>query len=81
MLRRQPILDSKIIEGIRRRLANCGVRAPSRVTVACNGGDVTMSGTIQHEHLRHPVLRAARGVEGVRSVTDQLIKMASVGHR
>jgi hypothetical protein len=49
MLRRQPIADSKIIEGITRRLASCGVRAPSRVILACTNGQVTISGVIQYE--------------------------------
>jgi osmotically-inducible protein OsmY len=77
MLRRQPIPDSKIIQSITRRLSNCGVRSPSRVILACINGQVTVSGVIQHEHLRHPVLRAARGVEGVRTVIDQLKKMVA----
>jgi osmotically-inducible protein OsmY len=79
MLRRQPIADSKIIEGITRRLASCGVRAPSRVILACTNGQVTISGVIQYEHLRHPVLRAARGAEGVRTVIDLLKKIVAAG--
>jgi osmotically-inducible protein OsmY len=79
MLRRQQIPDAKIIESITRRLANCGVRSPSRVIVACSDGQVTLTGTIQHEHLRHPAIRAANAVEGVRRVIDQLKKLATPG--
>jgi osmotically-inducible protein OsmY len=79
--RHQPIADSKIIQAITRRLANCGVRAPSRVLVACSGGRVTISGAIQYEHMRHPVLRAAQGVEGVRNVLDLLTRIAATPHR
>ena len=77
MLRRQIIPDAKIVESITRRLANCVVRNPSKVVVACVAGQVTLSGTIQHEHLRHPAIRAARAVEGVQRVIDQLKKLAS----
>ena len=80
MLRQQPVPDSRIILAITRRLASCGVRAPSKVMVACVGGQVTLSGAIQHEHMRHPVLRAVRGAEGVRNVIDQLKKIVSTKH-
>jgi osmotically-inducible protein OsmY len=81
MLRRQAIPDAKIIESITRRLANCGVRNPSKVIITCIAGQVTLSGTIQHEHLRHPAIRAARAVEGVQRVIDQLKKLVSPGRQ
>jgi osmotically-inducible protein OsmY len=77
MLRRQQIPDAKIIQSIMRRLTNSGIRNPSRVMVTCVDGQVTLTGTIQHEHLRHPAIRAANAVEGVRRVIDQLKKLAS----
>ena len=76
MLRRQQIPDAKIIQSIMRRLTNCGIRNPSRVLVTCLDGQVTLTDTIQHEHLRHPAIRAASAVEGVRRVIDQLKKLA-----
>jgi len=79
MLRRQQIPDAKIIQSIMRRLATCGVRNPSRVMVTCVNGQVTLTGTIQYEHLRHPTIRAANAVEGVRRVIDQLKRLASTG--
>ena len=81
MLRRQQIPDEKIIESITRRLSNCGVRNPSRVMVTCVNGQVTLAGTIQPEHLRHPAIRAARAVEGVGRVIDQLKKLAAKGRQ
>ena len=81
MLRRQQIPDAKIIQSITRRLTNCGVRNPSRVAVTCVDGQVTLTGTIQHEHLRHPAIRAASAVEGVRRVIDQLKKLVSPNRR
>jgi osmotically-inducible protein OsmY len=81
MLRRQAIPDEKIIESITRRLTTCGVRNPSRVVVTCVAGQVTLAGTIQHEHLRHPAIRAARAVEGVQRVIDQLKKLTTPGRQ
>ena len=78
--RQQPVPDSRIINNITRRLASCGVRSPSRVTVICVSGEVTLSGSLQHEHMRHPVLRAVRGAEGVRNVIDQLKRIVSTNH-
>jgi osmotically-inducible protein OsmY len=80
MFRPQPMADAKVIQGIMRRLASCGVRAPSRVVVACVGGEVTLSGTIKHEHMRQPLIRAARRSEGVRNVIDRLSKIVSTSH-
>jgi osmotically-inducible protein OsmY len=77
MFRPQPINDAKIIQAIMRRLVSCGIRAPSRVMVACIAGEVTLSGTIKHEHMRQPLIRAARRAEGVRSVIDRLSKIVS----
>ena len=70
MFRPQPMADAKVIQGIMRRLASCGVRAPSKVTVACIGGEVTLSGTIKHEHMRQP-LHSGRPPIGRRSQRDR----------
>ncbi len=64
--------DPKIAQQVSQRLAGCGLRAPSRVTVSSASGQVTLSGSIQYEHQRHPALRAAGGVAGVQRVIDLL---------
>ena len=48
------------------------MRSPCRIAVASRKGDVTLSGTIQFEHQRIAALHAARGIDGVRRVMDQL---------
>jgi osmotically-inducible protein OsmY len=72
--------DAKIAQYITQRLAGCGIRAPSRVTIAASGGAVTLSGTIQYEHQRQQARKAIQGVSGVRRVIDNL-RLAAVAKR
>jgi osmotically-inducible protein OsmY len=64
--------DPKIAQNITQRLSGCGIRAPSRVTIASAGGQVTLSGTIQYEHQRAQAMKAVQGVSGVKRVVDNL---------
>jgi osmotically-inducible protein OsmY len=64
--------DPKITQNITQRLQGCGIRAPSKVTIASAGGQVTLSGTIQYEHQRQQAMKAVQGVSGVRRVVDNL---------
>jgi hypothetical protein len=64
--------DATIIQKVTKQLSNRGMRAPCRIAMAARKGDVTLTGTIQFEHQRIAALHAARGVEGVRRVMDQL---------
>jgi osmotically-inducible protein OsmY len=66
------IQDPAISQKVHERLSSLGVRAPCRVTVMCNKGNVTLSGTIQYEHQRHAAVRASRNVPGVLRVVDQM---------
>ena len=68
----EKIQDSVISQKISERLCSLGMRAPCRVTVASNKGNVTLSGTIQYEHQRQVAVRAIRGVAGVQRVVDQM---------
>ncbi len=71
-----PIITQKVTE----RLSSLGVRAPCRVTVASNKGNVTLSGTIQYEHQRHMAVRASKNVPGVLRVMDQMQVIPSGQH-
>lgn len=64
--------DPKIAQNITQRLQGCGIRSPSRVTIASAGGQVTLSGTIQYEHQRAQAMKAVQGVSGVKRVVDNL---------
>ena len=63
-----PIISQKVSE----RLSNMGVRAPCRVRVVSDKGNVTLSGTIQYEHQRQIAVRAGKSVPGVLRVVDQM---------
>ncbi|MCR4413272.1 MAG: BON domain-containing protein [Thermoguttaceae bacterium] len=63
--------DKRIIQKVNQRLGRAGV-AQCKITVNVRNGYVTLSGTIQYETQRRSLLNAARGVEGVRSVVDEL---------
>jgi BON domain len=66
------ISDPRITQAVTQRLANRGIRPPSRISVTSANGQVTLSGSIQYEHQRHAVLHTTRAVEGVRRVVDML---------
>jgi hypothetical protein len=66
------VSDQTIIQKVTRQLSNRGMQSPCHIAVVARRGAVTLSGTIQYEHQRLAALHAARGVDGVRQVMDQL---------
>lgn len=71
------ISDPKITQAVTQRLANRGIRPPSRISVTSANGQVTLSGNIQFEHQRQSVLHTTRAVEGVQRVVDMLKLIAT----
>ncbi len=63
--------DKAIEQKVTQRLTRAGLGSQSKVTITVRNGTVTMTGTLQYDGQRRPVLNAAQGV-GVRSVVDQL---------
>jgi hypothetical protein len=57
------------------------MRSPCHIAVAARKGDVTLTGTIQFEYQRIAALHAARGIDGVRRVMDQLKVQAKVAQK
>jgi osmotically-inducible protein OsmY len=74
------IQDPMVSQRVSERLASLGVRAPCRVTVVSNKGNVTLSGTIQYEHQRNIAVRAIKAVAGVQRVVDQMQVIPSGQH-
>ena len=66
------ISDPKIAMQVTQKIAGRGIRSPSHVTVASAGGQVTLTGTIQHQHQRQAILQSIRGMQGVKGVVDSL---------
>jgi len=66
------IPDKTLLQKINQRLMRTGLGSQSKIKLTIRNGDVTLAGTLQYENQRRPVLTAARGVEGVRTVIDNL---------
>ena len=62
--------DKELQKSVERRLQRSGGGAGLRAMVM--GGSVTISGNLQYESQRIPLMKALRGVAGVRNVLDQL---------
>ena len=72
MQRRNQVPDRTLLQKVNQRLMRTGTGSQCRVAATVRNGDVTFSGTLQFEHQRRAVLKAASGVEGVRTVLDQM---------
>ena len=66
------VSDKALLKSVNRRLERTGTGSQSRVAAAVQRGTVTLSGKLQYENLRIPIVKAVRGVTGVRQVIDQL---------
>ncbi len=63
--------DKALQKSVDRRLQRSGGGA-SGLRAVVMGGSVTLTGNLRYENQRMPILKALRGVAGVRSVLDQL---------
>ncbi len=83
MFGRSDVPDKELIKMIKRKLDRSGTGSQSRVTATVRQGTVTLSGKIQYENQRTPIVKAVSSVPGVRNVVDQLqgpSKHAGQGH-
>jgi osmotically-inducible protein OsmY len=62
--------DSTLLKRVNDKLSRAGAQA--KVTAAVRAGDVTLSGVLQYEIQRRPLVKAATSVAGVRRVIDQM---------
>jgi hypothetical protein len=81
MLSRGAAPDKTLLKKVNQRLMRAGLGSHSRVTAAIRNGQVTLSGSIQYEHQRRTILRAASGVDGVSQVVDKLTVQPANSHR
>ena len=72
MFGRNDISDKTLLKSVDRQLGRTGTASQSRVTVGVQQGIVTLSGTLQHEIQRSPIVKAVSRIAGVRRVIDQL---------
>lgn len=67
------ISDKALLSTVNQRLARTGTGSQAKLHATVRQGTVTLSGTIQYERQRTPILKATRNVSGVRNVIDQLV--------
>jgi len=72
MPRANEVSDKSVLQKVNQRLMGIGTGSRNGITAAVSHGDVTVSGSIQFEHQRRNVMRAASGVAGVRRVIDHV---------
>jgi osmotically-inducible protein OsmY len=60
--------DRELLRFVNKRLS----RASGRVTAGVSQGMVTLTGTIQYEGQRRPIVKEITSLSGVRGVIDQL---------
>jgi osmotically-inducible protein OsmY len=71
MFGKENMPDNRILKDVNKRLAKAG-GGRSRITATVRNGQVTVTGQIQYENQRHPVMQAVSRVDGVQSVSDQI---------
>jgi hypothetical protein len=72
MWHKEIVTDRSIDQKVTQELSSRGMRAPCSITVHTTKGVVTLSGNIAFEHQRNAALQAARHLDGVTRVVDQL---------
>ncbi|HUG69493.1 MAG TPA: BON domain-containing protein [Pirellulaceae bacterium] len=66
--------DKTLLRDINKKLLRAGTQ--TKVTASVSGGCLTLTGTLQYEIQRRPILRAVNQVSGVRRVIDQMTLQA-----
>lgn len=72
MLYENRVPDKELTAKVTQRLSRCGLGSHSVVHATIRNGTVTITGTVDYEYQRKPLVRSLNGVPGVRLVIDQL---------
>ena len=64
------IPDKTLLRDVNKKLLRAGTQ--TKVTASVSGGYLTLTGTLQFEIQRRPILRAVNQVSGIRRVADQM---------
>jgi osmotically-inducible protein OsmY len=64
------IPDKTLLRDVNRKLLRAGTQ--TKVTASVSGGCLTLTGLLQNEIQRRPILRAVNQVSGIRRVVDQM---------
>ena len=72
MLGRNEVPDRTLLKAVNRRIDRTGTSSQSKITAAVQRGTVTLTGILQYENQRNPIVKAVKSVAGVRQVIDQI---------
>jgi len=66
------VTDKELQKTVTKRLERTGMGSQSKITAMVRRGAVTLTGKLQYERQRNPILKAVQAVAGVKQVVDQL---------
>lgn len=66
------VSDKELQKTVTKRLERTGTGSQSKITAIVRRGAVTLTGKLQYERQRSPILKAVQAVAGVRQIIDQL---------
>jgi hypothetical protein len=72
MLHKNVVPDKSLLQTINQRLDRTGTSSQTRLSASVQRGTVTLSGTLQYESQRAPIVRAVTSIAGVHQVIDRL---------
>lgn len=64
--------DKALQKSVTRRMERSGAGSQSGLRATVQRGTVTLTGKLKYENQRIPLMKAVRGISGVRSIIDQL---------
>jgi osmotically-inducible protein OsmY len=72
MLGRKQVPDNALLRTINQKIARTGTSSQSKVAASVRNGAVTLTGNLQFDRQRTPIVKAVSHIAGVRSVVDQM---------
>ena len=75
MLRKETIPDKTVLKDVNKRLARTGMGSRCKISATVRSGQVTLTGQLQYENQRRPVVQAVNRVEGIKGFVDQMTIM------
>lgn len=72
MFGQNQLSDKELQKTVSKRLERTGTGSQSKVSAVVRRGAVTVSGKLQYERQRSPILKAVQSIAGVRQVIDQM---------
>jgi osmotically-inducible protein OsmY len=72
MVGRTAVADKDLLKIVNQRLSRMGGGTEAQLVASVQQGTVTLSGMLQYENQRVPIVRAVGNIPGVHRVVDQL---------